>query len=385
VAATTHHELTTNARARIAIAALLVVFGIGTTGFMVIERWSFLDAAYMTVITLTTIGYGEVHPLGTGGRIFDMGLIVVGVTSVLYALGIIAEGALEQRLFQNIVKERRMAREIERLHDHFIVCGYGRVGMNVAIELAREGKEFVVIEQDPTLVEACHAAGYDVVMGDATQDTVLLRAGVERAKGVVTALNSDAANLYITLSCRSLHASLFIVARASEESVEPKLIRAGANRVLCPYSLTGRHLAEMVIAPQITNVMEVIGRHGHLELYLEEVTILGGSPLIGRQIGDATIRIETGAAIVAIKKYDDALLANPSPTLRINMNDTLVVIGTREQVGRFQTMAEQNSPASPEPASAVPGRQIDVEVRGQHYAATTVALPFYRRPRRRSR
>jgi voltage-gated potassium channel len=346
--------LTTTARVRIALAVLGVVCAVGIAGFMVIEHWSFLDAAYMTVITLTTIGYGETHPLSNAGRIFDIGLIIVGVTSGLYALGIVAEGALEQRLFQNIVKERRMAREIERLHDHFIVCGYGRVGMHVAVELAREGREFVVIEQDPTLVEACHTAGYDVVMGDATQDAILLRAGVERAKGVVTALNSDAANLYITLSCRSLHASLFIVARASEESVEPKLIRAGANRVLCPYSLTGRHLAEMVIAPQITNIMEVIGRHSHLELYLEEVTILGGSSLIGRQIGDAMIRVETGASIVAIKKYDDTLLANPSPALRINMNDTLVIVGTREQVGRFQTMAEQNNPEATEPFSTVP-------------------------------
>lgn len=340
--------LPTTARVRIALAVLGIVCAVGTAGFMVIERWSFLDALYMTVITLTTIGYGETRPLDTAGRIFDMGLIIVGVTAGLYALGTIAEGALEQRLFQNIVKERRMAREIERLHNHFIVCGYGRVGMNVAMELAREGKQFVVIEQDPGLVEACRVAGYDVVLGDATQDTVLLRAGVERAEGVVTALNSDAANLYITLSCRSLHAGLFIVARASDESVEPKFVRAGANRVLCPYTLTGRRMAEMVIEPQMTNVMEIIGRHGHLELYLEEVTIGAGSPLIGRQIGDAMIRVETGASIVAIKKYDDALLANPSPSLRINMNDTLVIIGTRDQVGRFRTMAEQHSAATTE-------------------------------------
>ena len=161
--------LTTTARVRIAVAVLVIVCAVGTAGFMIIERWSFLDAAYMTLITLTTIGYGETHPLSDAGRIFDMGLIVVGVTSGLYALGTITEGMIEQRLFQNIVKERRMAHEIERLHNHFIVCGYGRVGMNVAIELAREGKEFVVIEQDATLVEACHVAGYHVVSGDATQ------------------------------------------------------------------------------------------------------------------------------------------------------------------------------------------------------------------------
>lgn len=348
MAAETHHELTTNARARIAIAALVIVFAIGTAGFMAIERWSFIDAAYMTVITLSTIGYGEVHPLSTGGRIFDMALIIVGVATGLYALGTLAEGALEQHIFQNIVKERRMAREIERLKDHYIVCGYGRVGMNVAMELAREAKPFVVIEQDPALIEMCRTAGYNVVLGDATQDTILLRAGVERAKGVVTALNSDAANLYITLSCRSLRANLFIVARASEESVEPKLVRAGANRVLCPYSLTGRRLEEMVIEPRMTDVIEVIGRHSHLELYLEEVTASAASALLGRQIGEATIRMETGAAIVAMKKYDGTLLANPSPNLRINAEDTMVIIGTRDQLHRFRALAGERGSESEE-------------------------------------
>ena len=180
------------------------------------------------------------------------------------------------------------------------------------------------------------------MIGDATQDTILLQAGIERAKGVVTALNSDAANLYITLSCRSLRANLFIVARASDESVEPKFVRAGANRVLCPYSLTGRRMAEMVIEPQMTSVVEVIGRHSHLELYLEEVTIRAASPLIGRQIGDAMIRVETGAAIVAIKKFDGALLANPSPQLRISIGETLVAIGTREQLRRFAALAGED-------------------------------------------
>jgi voltage-gated potassium channel len=325
----------------------------GTIGFMLIEHWSLLDALFMTTITLTTVGYDEVHPMDAAGRLFDIGLIVDGVATAAYAFSGLAETFIEQRFFRTIVKERRMAREIERLRDHFVVCGYGRVGMHVALELAREGKPFVVIEQDPTLVETCRATGFPVVLGDATQDAVLLRAGIERARGIVTALNSDAANLYITLSCRSLHADLFIVARASDESAEPKLARAGANRVLCPYSLTGRRLAEMVVEPEMTSIVEMIGRHRHLELYLEEATIRAESSLIGRQIGDASIRVETGAQIVAIKKFDGALLANPSPQLRINAGDTLVAIGTREQLHRFAALAGEMDAAAEEVSNAL--------------------------------
>ena len=342
-----HRNLTPAGRLRIAIAALLAVFALGTAGFMLIEHWSLIDAAYMTIITLSTIGYGEVHPLDTAGRLFDIGLIAVGVATGGYAVGVLAEIFIEQQFFRKIVQERRMTHEIARLRDHFIVCGYGRVGMNVAREVAAAGKPFVVIEQHAELIEECRAAGYDAIHGDATQDTVLLRAGVERAKGVVTALDSDAANLYITLSCRSLRANLFIVARASEESVEPKLVRAGANRVLCPYALTGRRLAEMVMRPEMTDIVEVIDRHSHLELFLEEVTIHPDCALVNRMIGDATIRVETGAAIVAVKRDDHTAIANPAPQTIITADATLVAIGTRDQLRRFRALAEGRRDATP--------------------------------------
>ncbi len=206
-----------------------------------------------------------------------------------------------------------MAREIARLQDHFIVCGYGRVGMHVAMELARDGKPFVVIEQDRNSSRHCRAAGINRARGRDARHGLASKRESSGRKGVITALDSDAANLYITLSCRSLRGNLYIVARSSDESVEPKFVRAGANRVLCPYTLTGRRLAEMVITPEITNIIEVIGRHRHLELYMEEVTIHSGSPLAGEQMGDAMIRVETGAAIVAVKHYDDTMLANPAP------------------------------------------------------------------------
>jgi voltage-gated potassium channel len=309
-------------------------------GFMAIERWSFIDSFYMTVITLATIGYGEVRPLDTAGRIFDIVLIVVGVTSGAYAIGTIAELLIEQHVFQDVVRERRMTHEIDQLTKHVILCGYGRVGMNVAIELRRMGKPFVVLEQSVERVRQCHRLGYLAIAGDATQDSILLRAGVERAEAVVTALESDAANLYVTLSCRSLRTDLFIVSRASDESAEPKLLRAGANRVLCPYSLTGRWLAEMVAKPEIAEIVEFSGPSNHLDLHLDELTIAAGSPLVGREIGDTTIRTLTGATIIGRREHE-AIIPNPAPDTPIGVGDTLLVIGTREQVRRFRTFMEE--------------------------------------------
>jgi voltage-gated potassium channel len=333
------------ARLRIAIGLVLATGILGTVGFMLIERWSFMDALFMTAITLATVGYGEVHPLSTAGRLFDIGLIVVGVTSGAYAFGTIAELLIEQHVFQDVVRERRMTREIERLDRHIIVCGYGRVGMNVAMELERMGKSFVVLEQSAERVRQCHRHGYLAIAGDATQDGILLRAGVERAEAVVTALESDAANLYITLSCRSLRPDLFIISRASDESAEPKLLRAGANRVLCPYSLTGRLLAEMVVKPEIAEIVEFANPDSHLDLHLEELRIAAESPLVGRQIGDTTVRAMTGATIIG-RKEADAIVPNPPPDTPIVAGDTLLVIGTREQVRRFRAFTEDHGVAA---------------------------------------
>jgi voltage-gated potassium channel len=329
-------------RLRIAIGLVLATGMIGTAGFMLIERWSFMDALYMTAITLATIGYGEVRPLDTAGRLFDIGLIVVGVTSGAYAFGTIAELLIEQHVFQDAVRERRMTHEINRLSHHVIVCGYGRVGMNVVAELRRMGRPFVVLEQSPERVRQCHQHGYLAIAGDATQDGVLLRAGVERADAVVTALESDAANLYITLSCRSLRADLFIVSRASDETAEPKLLRAGANRVLCPYSLTGRLLAEMVVKPEVAEIVEFASADSHLDLHLEEVAVAPDSPLVGRTIGDPTIRTMTGATIVAVRDRA-AIVPNPPPETAMEAGVTLLVIGTREQVRRFHVFAEEHA------------------------------------------
>jgi len=325
-------------RIRIAVIALIATVIIGTAGYMLVERWSFLDALFMTVITLTTVGYGEVRPLSTGGRVFTIGLIFIGVSAAAYAASTLFETFIEQQFFGNILQERRMIRDIEHMQDHYIVCGFGRVGRNVVQELAGNHCPLVVVEGHPESAEAARAAGYLTVEGDATRDSVLLQAGVKRAKGVVSAVDTDTANLFIVVSCRALNEDLHIVARVSEEEIESKFLRAGADRVLCPYSLTGRRLAAMASAPNITDVLDMLVNPDYNGLALEEVQITAQSSLAGRNTGDAFIRRETGATVIAVKR-GETITANPPEDTRIGAGDFVVAFGTREQLTRFLDLA----------------------------------------------
>ncbi len=327
-------------RIRIALTALVVTVVAGTAGFMLIEGWSFLDAFYMTAITLTTVGYGEVHPLDPVGKIFTIGLIVIGVGAAAYTASTLFETLIEQRFFGEILRGRRMVHDIEALRDHYIVCGYGRVGRHVAEELAGNHRSLVVVEGRPEIAETARVDGYLVVDGDATRDSVLLQAGVKRAKGVVSALDTDTANLFIVVSCRALKEDLHIVSRVSEEEIETKFLRAGADRVLCPYSMTGRRLAAMASAPNITDVLDMMMNPDYNGLGLEEVEINADSPFVGKCTGDAFIREQTGTTVIAVKR-GETINANPPADTVIAVGDFLVAFGTRDQLTRFLDVADQ--------------------------------------------
>ena len=270
------------------VPALLVVGG--TLGYYFIEReYTLFDSLYMTVITLTTVGYGEVHPLSTAGRWFTMVLLLGGVFLLFYAASEIVRVVVSGEVHQ-LLGRRYMARSLAGLNNHVIVCGYGRMGRVVCREFSREGRSFVVIDRRDDLLEEFNLTGGLVVVGDATSDEVLKRAGVDRAQALVTVAPADADNLYITLSARLLNARLFIVARAESEEAEQKLIRAGADRVVAPYALGGSKVAQAVIRPTVLEFIELATRTESLELQIEQTQVTAGSQLAGATLTNSRLR-----------------------------------------------------------------------------------------------
>jgi len=312
------------------ILVITAVITYGTIGYMVIEDWTILDSLYMTVITLTTVGYGEVHSLSDSGRFFSIVLMISGIGSMFYALGVGARVLLEGEL-RYILGRKRLSKKIENLKDHYIVCGFGRMGSIICRELMHNKAPFVVIEGDPEIVSSMDA---DILslQGDATQDSVLKEAGIERAKGLISVLASDANNLYVVLSARGLNANLRIVARASEEGAEQKLMRAGADNVVSPYFTGGMRIAHTLLKPAVVDFIEFATRSGNLELQMEEVKVSAGSKIAGQSLDECGIRKDLGIIIVAIKRESGEMEFNPTSTSIIKEGDTLVAMGETKQL-----------------------------------------------------
>jgi len=321
----------------IKIVLLLVsIIAFGVAGLMTIEGWQFLDALYMTVITMSTVGFREVHPLSNAGMVFVIILIVMGVGSFLYIITSVAEYVVAGHLF-GALGRRKMKKDIDSLNKHYIICGFGRVGQQVAAELKREGVSFVIVDNNPESIKRCAAEGYLHILGDASNDEVLKEAGIERVKGLVTATDSDADNVYITLSAKNLRSDIFVVARANVEGSEHKLLKAGADRVISPYSIGGRRLASLLLRPTVVEFMDVVMHSTEIELIMEEVLVHKRSPFVGATMADARNRCMTGVNILAIKKKDEnRMIANPSPDIIVESGDRLVVFGTREQLKELE-------------------------------------------------
>lgn len=324
------------------ICALIAIIAIGVIGYTAIEGWAFLDSLYMTIITITTVGYTEVHPLTTGGRVFSIFLIIGGVGGALYAITGIVQYIVEGNI-GTTWERRRMKNKIAQLKGHFILCGFGRVGEEIARTFKAEEVPFVIIDNRPECIARIEEAGYLCLQGDATKDDVLREAGIERARGLVAAVGSDADNTYITLSARELCPDLFIEARASSEEAGTKLKRAGADRIVFPHRIGGRRMAMLALRPAVVDFIDTVIYSRGREMQLENVDIGENSRLVGLTIKAA--RSETGIAALAMRKKNDKLLLNPSDEEIIEDGDQLIVIGTKQQLAALEEALEGGKPS----------------------------------------
>jgi voltage-gated potassium channel len=325
---------------RILIAPLIVLVMLlvgGTLGYRMVGGWAWLDALYMTVITITTVGFHEVHPLGPTGRMFTMALALGGVFTAFYAAGAFIRAVVTGEI-RTVFGRQRMESQLAQLSNHMVVCGFGRMGQLVCEEFSAAGLPFVVIDREPMVLQDFAMPHGIPLSGEATSDDVLKRAGVERARALVTAAASDADNLYIAMSAHFINESLFIVARAESEGAERKLLRAGASRVISPYAIGGHRVAQAVLRPNAMDFIELATRSAHLELQIEEFALGAGSELVGTSLKDSPIKSTLGIIVVAVKRPDGKMLYNPTPETVLAAGDVLITLGRRENLDRLQAM-----------------------------------------------
>lgn len=312
--------------------ALAGVFLVGTLWYWLVEGWTWEDAAYMTVITLATVGFGEINPLGSRGRLFTIALILMGVVSIGYIVNRFTE-ALIQGYFQEGIRRRQQQRVMESLSEHYIICGSGRTGQQIALEFKAEGVPFLTVDLDINSVQTAQQQGYIAVQGDATLDETLLKVGIERAIGLVAALPSDAENLYTVLSAKTLNPQIRAIARASTQEALQKLQRAGADAVVSPYITGGKRMAAAALRPQVMDFVDGILTGAGRELYMEEYRLDPVvCPYVGQTLREAKLRSQTGVLILAIRRVDGTLIGGPTAETQLMAGDLLICMGTAEQL-----------------------------------------------------
>jgi voltage-gated potassium channel len=320
--------------------SLLMLFGtiaLGTCGYYFVEHMPLFEAFYMTIITLSTVGFAEVVPLSHAGRAITVIIIMLGISVGAYTIGMLVRALVEGELVK-IFGRRKLQKQVAGLKNHFIICGFGRIGRIICSELHEDDIDFVVIEQDPSVIEQIEARKYLYLEMDATAEEALMQAGIMAAKGVVTAVNSDANNVFITMTAKSLRKDIFVLARASEEKNEAKLFRAGANRVVSPYLIGGRRIAQMLKRPTVVDFIDIAMMGTHLGLMMEEARIGAKSSLIGKNLIDSQLRKDYGVIIVAIKKSSGDMVFNPTPSEKLESGDVIVVIGKKEDLKRMKAV-----------------------------------------------
>jgi voltage-gated potassium channel len=323
-----------------AVALLLLIIAGGTAGYMLIEGWGAWDAFYMTIVTVTTVGYEEVHKLSRAGQVFTVALLLSGVGAALYTFTLLAtvivEGGLPKRLLR-----RRQVRMLDTIRDHFIICGYGRIGSIVAGQFRRQRIPYVVIERSAERLQTAIADGALGVEADASREDVLKRVGIDRARGLIAAVGTDAENVYAVLSARVMRPDLLIVGRAETEDATIKLKRAGANRVISPYQIGAVQIAQTALRPAVVDFMELATSSDNLELAMEQISVTAQSALANRSIVEANLRQRYGVIVVGIQREDTRMEFNPEPDTAIRPGDKLVVLGRPESLKQLELDAAE--------------------------------------------
>lgn len=318
---------------RNALISLLIIIIFGTAGYMLLEGWNLADSLYMVIITITTTGYEEVHPLSTTGELFTLILVLVSFATVIYIGGIGIQIIIES----NIFKRRRMQHKIDKLNDHYIVCGYGRMGTHICEELTHEGVPFVVIENNPDNHEKLDEIGYLYDTGDASHDSTLERVGVKRAKGLVAVLPNDAGNVFTTLSAKYINPKIFVVARAVEDETEPKLKKAGADRVVKPYELGGVRMASLLLRPGVADFIEIVAANRNLDLQIEEIVVKKGSRMHKKTLAELPIRTEFNTIIISIQNDEKGIFVyNPTGSTLVDEGNKLIAIGEKNNLEKLK-------------------------------------------------
>jgi voltage-gated potassium channel len=309
---------------------LAVVIAYGMLGYMLIEGWSLLDSFYMTIITISTVGYSEVNRLSDTGRIFTSTLIVVGVGTMLYGFGVFAE-TLTDNSFIAYRRERQLERSLNHLRDHFIICGYGRIGTQIVAEFEAHNIPYAVIDQTDEALVRLRNEDRLHVEGDASSEEVLKLAGIERARGLISAVDSDERAVYIILAARALKPELYLISRAGRPESIRRLELAGANRVISPYQMAGHRMAELAVRPALVDVMDSL-HHGESEIAVEEMLVHPGVAAVGKTIAGAGLVSPDAAKVLAVRRRDGMLHANPAPDLLLEEGDLVIALGSEEQL-----------------------------------------------------
>lgn len=324
-------------RLRTSVILLVSIVLFGTFGYTIIEHMPLFDSFYMTLITISTVGFSEIRPLTQAGRMITVVIIISGISLLTYTMGQVAQIFVEGEL-RKLFGRRKLERNIALLEDHYIVCGYGRIGEVICKELADEKIPFLVVEQDTTKIEVLERDGYLYLAKDATADETLLEAGLLRAKGVATAVSSDADNVFITLTAKGLRPDIFVLSRAADIKNEAKLLRAGASRVVCPYNMGGSRMAQILKKPTVVDFLDSAMMSGEFGLSIQEAVILPTSRLVGKTVMESNLRRDFGAMIIAIKKTTGDMAFSPGPHATFDAGDVIVAITKKENMEGMEKM-----------------------------------------------